>query len=102
MVKNNAVIDGSPSPRMNSGIIFSKGHLYIFGGSYEQGHRQFTLCDFYSLDIQKLDHWRTIIGNIPSLLWEGSDSENSNSEDDEDKTDSDSSDETSDDEMDIE
>lgn len=101
--KNLALIDGSPSPRMNSGMIISKGHLYIFGGSYEQGHRQFTLCDFYSLDLHKLDNWRTIIGNIPSLMWLGSDSEeSSNSEEDEDKNDSDSSDESSDDEMDTE
>lgn len=30
---------GGPSPRMNAGIVLVRHHLYIFGGSYEQGKR---------------------------------------------------------------
>ena len=85
---------------MNAGITISKGNLYIFGGSYEQGHRQYTLGDFYSLDLHKLESWRTIIGNIPSLMWLGSDSEESSSDDDKDESDEDDTSDSSEDGMD--
>lgn len=90
---------GGPSPRMNAGLVLVRHNLFIFGGSYEQGSRLFTLCDFHSLDINKTDAWRTHIGNLPSLAWFGSDSEDS-SEGDDDESDE-SSDEDSD-EMDTE
>jgi hypothetical protein len=73
---------GSPSPRMNSGILVVKNILYVFAGIYEQGHRQYTLNDFHSLDLHKLDSWKTLVPNMPSLMWLGSDSEASSSEDD--------------------
>lgn len=85
-----------PSPRMNAGLVLVRHHLYVFGGSYEQGSRLFTLNDFHSLDINKLDVWKTHVGNMPSLAWFGSDSEDSTTEgsgNDEDSDDSSDSDE---------
>lgn len=96
---------GGPSPRMNAAVAMVRHNLWIFGGSYEQGSRQYTLCDFYSLDVNKCDAWRTHIGNLPSLQWLGSDSEDSSDsdksdDDDEDDDESDESEEDSD-EMDV-
>ncbi|XP_058464334.1 kelch domain-containing protein 4 [Malaya genurostris] len=73
-----------PSPRMNSGIVVCKGNLYIYGGLYESGSRQYTLSDFYSLDLHKLDRWKILIANSVTE-WLGSDSEESSSDDDDDE-----------------
>lgn len=38
-----------PSQRMKPGLAICKGTLYLFGGEYENGSKQYTLNDFYSL-----------------------------------------------------
>lgn len=38
-----------PSQRMKPGLAICKGTLYLFGGEYENGDKQYTLNDFYSL-----------------------------------------------------
>lgn len=40
-----------PSQRMKPGLAICKGALYLFGGEFEQGSKQYTLNDFYSLGI---------------------------------------------------
>lgn len=80
-----------PSPRMNAGLVLVRHNLYVFGGSYEQGSRLFTLNDFHSLDINKLDIWKTHVGNMPSLAWFGSDSEDSTTDGSDGNEDSDDS-----------
>lgn len=91
---------GGPSPRMNAGLVLVRHSLYIFGGSYEQGSRLFTLCDFHSTDINKTDSWKTHVGNMPSLAWFGSDSEESSNEGSNDSDGDDSDDSSNSDEMD--
>lgn len=91
---------GGPSARMNAGLVLVRHHLFIFGGSYEQGSRLFTLCDFHSVDINKTDAWRTHVGNMPSLAWLGSDSEDSSADEDNESDDDDSDDSSDSDEMD--
>jgi hypothetical protein len=83
---------------MNAAIALVRHNLWIFGGSYEMGSRIYTLCDFYSLDINKCDAWKTLIGNLPSLQWLGSDSENSSDSEMDDESD-DSEEESDSDEM---
>jgi hypothetical protein len=39
----------TPSPRMNCGLAVKHGLLYLYGGLIEDGDKQFTLSDFYSL-----------------------------------------------------
>lgn len=39
----------SPSPRMNAGMAIKHNILYLYGGMIEDGDRQYTLSDFYSL-----------------------------------------------------
>ncbi|XP_034945486.1 kelch domain-containing protein 4 [Chelonus insularis] len=69
----------SPSPRINTGLVVKDNALYLYGGLYEDGDCQYTLNDFYSLDLHKLNEWHTIIKNdISSHVW--LDSESSTSE----------------------
>jgi hypothetical protein len=102
--KSEALNFGAPSPRMNAGMVICKGNIYIYGGLFEQKHRQYTLSDFHSLDFHKLDSWNTIIANSFSQQdWLGSDSEDSSGSDDESGSDDDSdSDDSDSSEMDTE
>uniref|UniRef100_A0A182JPG9 Kelch domain-containing protein 4 n=1 Tax=Anopheles christyi TaxID=43041 RepID=A0A182JPG9_9DIPT len=89
---------GGPSPRMNAALVVCKGQLYVYGGLYESGSRQFTLSDLYSLDLHKLDVWKTLIGNsLNTSEWLGSDSEGDSSDDDDDENEDDDDDDDSDD-----
>lgn len=42
-------LTNTPSPRMKPGLAVCKGNLYLYGGEFESGSKQFTLNDFYSL-----------------------------------------------------
>lgn len=105
-----AVALNGPSPRSHVGIAFSKGVLYVYAGIFEEDDRQYTLTDFYSLDVHKLDEWRTILGcDMNQLEWLGSDSESDDDEDteddgmddDDDDEDDDSEDDSDDDDEDM-
>jgi len=50
-----------PCPRMNPLMCVRHGCLFLYGGVFEDGDRQVTLADFYSLDLHKMDEWKTII-----------------------------------------
>ena len=50
-----------PCPRMNPLLAVKHGVLFLFGGTFERGDRQFTLADFYSLDVRQLDEWKTLV-----------------------------------------
>lgn len=66
----------SPCPRINCGLAIKHGSLYLYGGMFEDGDKQITFNDLYSLDLKKLDEWKTIIPDDTSTLeWLGSDSE---------------------------
>lgn len=50
------------------------GTLFLYGGVFEVGDRQVTLSDFYSLDLHKMDEWKTIIpldtsSQVDSVTW---------------------------------
>nr|XP_023020044.1 kelch domain-containing protein 4-like [Leptinotarsa decemlineata] len=65
-----------PSPRASCGLAIKHGVLYLYGGMYEDGDKQITFSDFYSLDLKKNEEWKTIIeDDTSSLEWLGSDSE---------------------------
>lgn len=38
-----------PAPRMKPGLAVCKGILYLYGGVFEDGDKQYTLSDFYSI-----------------------------------------------------
>ncbi|CAG9763379.1 unnamed protein product [Ceutorhynchus assimilis] len=71
-----------PSPRMNCGLAIKHGVLYLYGGMYEDGERELTFSDLYSLDLKKLDEWKVIIEDDASKIeWLGSDDSESEEED---------------------
>lgn len=51
---------------------------------YEEGDKQFTYNDLYSIDLKKVDEWRVIIQDDTSKMeWLGSESESSEGSEDE-------------------
>nr|CAD7193542.1 unnamed protein product [Timema douglasi] len=93
----------TPSPRMNCGLVIKDGVLYLYGGLIEDGDKQLTMSDFYSLNLHKLDEWKTIIPNdLASHEWLESDSSSGDdgSENSETETDSDEDGDVEDEEVD--
>lgn len=39
----------TPCPRINPGLAVKHNILYLYGGMFEDGNREYTLNDFYSL-----------------------------------------------------
>lgn len=54
-----------PHPRFNSQLAVQDDTLFIFGGTYEKGDREFTFNDMYSIDLDKLDGVKEIFYNEP-------------------------------------
>ncbi|KAL4235173.1 kelch domain containing 4 [Mactra antiquata] len=72
-----------PHPRMNSIMTVKNGVLYVYGGIFEDGDRQYTLSDMYSLDTNKMDEWNILIkSELKDQVWEGSDSSSDEDMDD--------------------
>jgi len=54
-----------PSSRMNSAMVIKQGILYLYGGLRELDEKkQYTLGDFYSLNLNKLDGWTCLAPDI--------------------------------------
>ncbi|WAR12766.1 KLDC4-like protein [Mya arenaria] len=86
-----------PAPRMNALMAVKNGVLYLYGGIFEDGDKQYTLSDMYSLDTNKMEEWNTIIeSNLKDLEMEegakGGDSDSDSDDDDDDDLDIDFSD----------
>ncbi|CAN2389233.1 Kelch domain containing 4, partial [Pristimantis euphronides] len=66
-----------PCPRSSSMVAVKQGILYVYGGMFEVGDRQFTLNDLYSLDLHKMEEWKVLVEMDPKTQeWLGeSDSE---------------------------
>ncbi|XP_050303701.1 kelch domain-containing protein 4 [Anthonomus grandis grandis] len=80
-----------PSARMNCGLAIKHGILYLYGGMFEDGGRELTFSDLYSIDLKKVDEWKVIIEDDSSKMeWLGSDSESGSDEDDSDESEEDS------------
>ncbi|KAF8771893.1 Kelch domain-containing protein 4 [Argiope bruennichi] len=108
-VSNTVTVSSSneaflPKGRMGAILVVKNGILYLYGGFYEEGDRRYTLSDFYSLDIHKLDEWRTIVPfSISHLDWvESSESESEESGEENDEDDDEEEEEEEDDDDDEE
>ncbi|KAG8762053.1 hypothetical protein FRC11_011438 [Ceratobasidium sp. 423] len=73
-----------PLPRYNALLAVLRNTLYIYGGIFERGSREYTLDDFYSLALDKLD--RFVCLKPCDVVFSESD-ESSEDEDDEDDDD---------------
>lgn len=92
---NEAVKLFRPSPRINSGLAVKHGVLYLYGGMFEDGDKQITFSDLYSLDLKKLDEWKPIITDDTNTMeWLGSDSEDMDESDGEEESADDESDDS--------
>lgn len=74
-----------PIARYNAMMAVQKNTLYIYGGIVESANKEFTLDDFYSLQLDKLDRFACHKEcNIAELDWKESDSEDDGSGSDSD------------------
>ncbi|KAG6370868.1 galactose oxidase [Boletus reticuloceps] len=90
-----------PVPRYNAMLAVLRNTLYIYGGIFELGTREYTLDDFYTLQLDKLERFVCLKPSgvvIPTEAEESSDEEGESgeegSDDDEDEDDEDSEGET--------
>lgn len=86
-----------PHPRFNAQLAVQDDVLYIYGGTFDKGDREFIFDEMYAIDLGKLDGVKQIFRREPEN-WEGSDEEES---DDEDGSDEDDEDEEEDEEGDV-
>ncbi|XP_006860339.1 PREDICTED: kelch domain-containing protein 4 [Chrysochloris asiatica] len=88
----------APSPRSNAMLAVKHGLLYVYGGMFEAGDRQFTLSDLYCLDLQKMEGWKALVEMDPDTQeWlEETDSEEDGDEEEEDTGEESSEEDTAD------
>lgn len=55
-----------PCPRSSAMAVVKHGKLYLYGGMFEVGDRQFTLNDLYCLDLHKMEQWEVLLEMDPS------------------------------------
>ena len=75
-----------PHPRFNAQLAVQDDVLFIFGGTYEHGEREYTFDEMYSVDLGKLDGVREIY-HREIENWVGSDEDESGSQDEGDSED---------------
>ncbi|KAL4247565.1 Kelch domain-containing protein [Abortiporus biennis] len=84
-----------PIPRYNAMLAVLRNTLYIYGGIYERGSREYTLDDFHSIQLDKLDKY-VCLKKSDVVIADGD--EESSSDEDEDDDGDDDEDEGEDDE----
>jgi hypothetical protein len=72
-----------PYPRFNAQLAVQNDVLYIYGGTFEKGDREFTFDEMWAIDLDKLDGVKEIFRREPGN-WIGSEDEDED-EDDEDE-----------------
>jgi hypothetical protein len=71
-----------PHPRFNALLTVQDDVLYIFGGTFEKGDREYTFDEMWSIDLGKLDGVREVFKRELED-WQGSEDEESDDEDEE-------------------
>ncbi|THV48524.1 hypothetical protein BGAL_0243g00140 [Botrytis galanthina] len=91
-----------PHVRFNAQLAVQDDVLYIYGGTYEKGDREFTFDEMYAVDLGKMDGVKEIFRREPEN-WLGSeeDSEDDEEDDDEDDEDDDDDEEDADEDGDV-
>ncbi|KAH9848749.1 hypothetical protein C2E23DRAFT_842407 [Lenzites betulinus] len=79
-----------PTPRYNAMLAVLRNTLYIYGGIYEKGSREYTLDDFHSLQLDKLE--RYVCLKASEIVIAEGEEESSSDEDDDDDDDDDEDD----------
>ncbi|XP_046889743.1 kelch domain-containing protein 4 [Hypomesus transpacificus] len=79
-----------PCSRSSAMATVKYGKLYLYGGMFEVGDRQFTLNDLYCLDMHKMEQWEVLVNMDPKTqewLDESGSEEEEEDEDEEDEED---------------
>ncbi|KAF4616060.1 hypothetical protein D9613_011291 [Agrocybe pediades] len=87
----------TPLPRYNAVLAVLRNTLYIYGGIYERGSREYTLDDFYALQLDKMEVYRCL-KKSDVVIPEGEEESSSDDDDDDEDEDRDDSGEDTDDE----
>jgi hypothetical protein len=75
-----------PHPRFNAALTVQADTLYIFGGTFEKGDREFTFDELWSINLNHLDGV-TEIFKRELEDWQGSDDEADSEDEDDDEED---------------
>lgn len=73
------ILMAMPHPRFNAQLAVQDDILYIFGGTYEHGDREYTFDEMWAIDLGRLDGVQEIYRREVEN-WQGSDEEGSESE----------------------
>jgi len=76
------VIFEMPHPRFNTQLAVQDDVLYVFGGTFEKGDREYTFDELWAIDLGKLDGAREIYKREVED-WQGSEDEEEEEEEDE-------------------
>ena len=77
-----------PHPRFNAALAVQADTLYIYGGTFEKGDREFTFDELWSVNLNHLDGVQEIFKRELED-WQGSDDEADSEDDDDEGSDSD-------------
>lgn len=58
-----------PHPRFNAQLAIQGDVLYIYGGTFEKGDREFTFDDMYAIDLGKLDGCKEVFSRVQAEDW---------------------------------
>ncbi|KAJ9157740.1 Kelch repeats protein [Pleurostoma richardsiae] len=76
-----------PHPRFNAQLAVQDDVLYIYGGTFEKGDREFTLDDMYAIDLGKMDGCKEIFSRQNEDWVESEDEDEDEEDEDEDMED---------------
>ncbi|CCE33924.1 related to Kel2p and Kel1p [Claviceps purpurea 20.1] len=76
-----------PHVRFNAQLTVQDDVLYIYGGTFEKGDREFTFDDLYAIDLDKLDGCKEIFSRPVEDWIESEDEEDEDDDDDEEEED---------------
>lgn len=85
VVKQYPVVNTLPHPRFNSSCAVVDDTLFIYGGVWENGDREFVLDSMYSLDLGKLDGLKVYWEDLRELEEAGDEDEEDEDEDEEEE-----------------
>lgn len=90
-----AMVFELPHARFNAQLAVQDDVLYIYGGTWENGDREYTFDEMYAIDLGKMDGVKEIFRREPDN-WLGSDDEGSDDEEGSDEDDEEEDDENDD------
>ena len=79
------ILNTMPHPRFNAQLAVQGDVLYIFGGTYEHGDREYTFDEMFAIDLGKLDGVQEIYRRELEN-WQGDEAESDSDSDEEDES----------------